>query len=299
MDNLDRIRDFNRFYTRHMALFSNDYVDSGLSVTEIRILREITEGQHSQAREIATSLEIDEGYLSRVVRKFVQKGWLKQARAETDARRKHLQATAEGMAVFKDLRDRTRADITDRFASRDIVSIANTMDQLKLICTQVEHGNVDIRDLLPGDIGWLTQRHGELYVTEFGYDERFERFAGEILFEFQRNFTPETHRAFIACHGQTRLGSVFYEPGDQPGWAKLRVFFVEPSARGAGIGQKLMDDCLTCARAAGYTQIELYTLENLTTARRMYARNGFECVERTPQRFCGRDTAEERWTRAL
>ena len=153
--------------------------------------------------------------------------------------------------------------------------------------------------LQPGDIGWLTQRHGELYVSEFGYDENFERFAAKILFEFQKRFDPATHRAFIASHGNVPLGSVFCEPGDADGWAKLRVFFVEPAARGLGLGQRLMDACLGFARDAGYQNMELYTLDNLTTARRLYGRNGFTCTGTSPQHFCGRDAVEEYWARAL
>ena len=299
MDNIDKVRRFNRFYTRQMAFFSRDYVSSGLSVTEIRILREIAEGGVHTAREISRVLEVDEGYLSRVIRNFVAEGWLVQRRSDADARRKILEVTKAGQALFNDLRDRTRADIAERVDKRDLPMIVAAMERVETYMSDLDPEAVEIRGLQPGDIGWLTQRHGELYVSEFGYDENFERYAAEILFEFQKRFDPATHKAFIASHGNVPLGSVFCEPGDSEGWAKLRVFFVEPAARGLGLGQRLMDACLGFARHAGYENMELYTLDNLTTARRLYGRNGFTCTGTTPQHFCGRDAVEEYWARAL
>lgn len=299
MDQIDLIRDFNRYYTRYMALFSRDYVDSGLSVTEIRILREIVEGGYETARAIATDLAIDEGYLSRVIRNFVAKGWISQKRADTDARRKILSATAAGTALFAELRDRTRTDIAKRMEKRDLSMIVSAMERVKTYTSSIQSDDIQLRGLKPGDIGWLTQRHAELYMSDFGYDENFESYVGQILFEFQRSYEPKTHRAFIAHCGHVQLGSMFCEPGDAVGWGKLRVVFVEPCARGAGLGQRLIEASIGFARDAGYRHLELYTLDNLHSAKRLYARNGFELDKETPQRFCGRDAIEERWIRPL
>jgi len=158
---------------------------------------------------------------------------------------------------------------------------------------------IAFRDLDIGDAGWLIQRHAEYYAEEEGFDASFEPLVAEILLTHMRGRDPACERAWIAHRGAARLGSIFCVTGPEPGWAKLRLFFVEPSARGQGLGQALLDLCLAFARGRGYRRMTLWTHESHRAACALYARNGFDCVSSKPVRNFGCDLVEQMWERAL
>ena len=150
-----------------------------------------------------------------------------------------------------------------------------------------------------GDAGWLIMRHGERYAEDEGFDASFEPLVARILAGFLESHDPARERGWIARAGERRLGSIFCVQGSDPDTAKLRLFYLEPEARGIGLGQRLLDECLAFARAAGYRRMTLWTHESHRAACALYAKNGFACVRSEPVHSFGVDLVEQEWTRAL
>jgi GNAT superfamily N-acetyltransferase len=151
-----------------------------------------------------------------------------------------------------------------------------------------------LRGHRPGDIGWVVQRHGELYSKEYGWDERFEAIVAGITARFIENFDPQRERCWIAeCDGK-RLGCVFLVK-DSSAVARLRMLLVEPEARGMGLGKRLVDECVSFARQAGYSKVTLWTEDVLTAARNIYESAGFMKVKEEPHSKFGYPTVSETW----
>jgi GNAT superfamily N-acetyltransferase len=151
------------------------------------------------------------------------------------------------------------------------------------------------RDLEIGDAGWLIERHAVLYARDDGFDATFEALVAEILAAYIRSRDPATERAFIAVEEGRRLGSIFCVQSGDPGVAKLRLFLLEPEARGRGLGQRLLDACLGFARDTGYARLRLWTHESHRAACALYARNGFRLTASRPVRSFGQDLVEQTW----
>ena len=158
---------------------------------------------------------------------------------------------------------------------------------------------ISFRDLGTGDAGWLIQRHAELYEAAEGFDETFEPFLAELMAEILRNWSPPTDRAWIAIKDGRRMGSIFCVATEAPKIAKLRLFLVEPDARGTGLGQRLLDACLAHAKATGHDTLRLWTHESHRAACALYAKNGFRCIDSNPVRSFGVDLVEQTWERDL
>jgi GNAT superfamily N-acetyltransferase len=161
-----------------------------------------------------------------------------------------------------------------------------------------EQAPVVLRPHRPGDMGWVVHRHGALYAQEYGWDEHFEALVAEIAAEFIRHFDAKRERCWIAERGGEILGSVFLVKNTDE-VAKLRLLLVEPRARGLGLGTRLVEECISFARQAGYRQIVLWTQSNLESARRIYKRTGFHLVKQEPHHSFGHDLVSETWALGL
>jgi GNAT superfamily N-acetyltransferase len=140
----------------------------------------------------------------------------------------------------------------------------------------------------PGDLGWVVMAHGELYADEFGWDTTFEALVARIVAEYAAGDDPDRQAAWIAEAGGRRVGCVFCVPVDAE-TAQLRILLVDPAARGAGLGGRLVDECLRFARGAGYRRMRLWTNDPLVAARHVYLSRGFRLVEEEPHRSFGAD----------
>ena len=151
-----------------------------------------------------------------------------------------------------------------------------------------------LREPGPGDLGWVVQRHGALYAAEYGWDERFEGLVAGVVASFVENYDAQRERCWIAERDGEPVGSVFAVAKSKT-IAKLRLLLVEPSARGLGIGGRLVDECVEFTRAAGYRNLELWTQSVLLDARRIYQRVGFTLVKEEPHSSFGAELVGETW----
>jgi len=276
---IEAIRRFNRFYTRRIGVLQEGLLDSPWSLTEVRVLYEIARRPGVAAAELAGDLDLDRGYLSRILKRFTGEGLLARETAAADARRRHLRLTAKGKRTFAPLDKRSRRQVGGLLGALD----ADGRQRLLSALQTVEHtlspaprskGEAILRGHRPGDIGWVVQRHGELYSREYGYDERFEALVAGIVSRFVERFDAARERCWIAELDGERVGSIFLVAHGKT-VAKLRLLLVEPTARGLGLGRRLVTECIVFARAAGYRGVVLWTQGELDAARHLYAEAGF------------------------
>jgi GNAT superfamily N-acetyltransferase len=178
-------------------------------------------------------------------------------------------------------------------------------DQEVAVPATVEQGSssttdrVSIRPLgAPGDLGWVVQRHGEVYAAEFGWDTSFEALVARIVGDYAAAHDPLREAAWVAEVDGERAGCVFCVAADEA-TAKLRILLVDPRARGLGVGGRLVSTCVDFAAGAGYRRLTLWTNDVLVAARRIYAAQGFELVDRDPHHSFGVDLVGETWTKPL
>lgn len=302
------VRGFNRFYTRLIGVLGEGIAASPYSLAEVRVLLEMAlspEGR-AEAAVIREALGLDAGYLSRIVNRFVREGLAERQPSPDDGRRVVLALTDAGRETFAGL---------DRHAADEVRALLGGLDadgraRLLAALHEVEalfgsgagagerpRGYL-LRDAVPGDLGWVVERHGSLYHQEYGWNERFEGFVAGIVAEFLAGHDPARERAWIAEVDGRRAGCIACTREDDE-TARLRLLLVEPSARGLGIGSRLVDECVRFARAAGYRRITLFTCDVLADARRLYQRAGFTLDAQHQARDFGPTVIEQNWSRPL
>jgi DNA-binding MarR family transcriptional regulator/GNAT superfamily N-acetyltransferase len=292
------VRAFNRFYTQRIGVLKR-YLDSEFTLTEVRVLYELAHRPPLTARELVRDLELDPGYLSRILRRFEDQGWIARETAPHDARQHLLRLTEAGYATFAPLQQKSRdetaallATVTPAARPRLIGALATVHRLLEPVAGRERQ--VVLRDPRPGDLGWVVQVHGELYAREYGYDWTFEGLVAEIAAKFIRDFDPAHEKGWIAEVDGERAGCVFVVR-HSPTVAKLRLLIVAPDARGLGLGGRLTDECIAFARSAGYRKMVLWTQSTLTAARAIYASRGFALKQSEPNPAFGQQLVSETW----
>ncbi|MGH7628716.1 MAG: bifunctional helix-turn-helix transcriptional regulator/GNAT family N-acetyltransferase [Gemmatimonadales bacterium] len=300
---VETVRRFNRLYTRRIGVLRGHYLESPFSLTESRVIYELAQRDGATAAELARDLGLDAGYLSRLLRGFARRGLIGRTPSASDRRRTHLALTARGRAAFDDLDRRSREEVgalVSRFpepGQRRLVSAMETIESL-LEPPPAEATAYLLRPPRSGDFGWIIHRQGVLYAEEYGWNEEFEGAVAGIIGDFIRDLDPKRERCWVAERDGAVVGSVFVVRKTKT-VAKLRLLYVEPSARGLGIGRRLVDECVRLARAAGYRRMTLWTQRNLVAARGIYRKAGFRLVKEEPHHSFGHDLVGETWELAL
>ena len=279
MDRPEIVRAFNRFYTRQIHLLQEGILDSPLSLTEARVLFELAHRENPTAKEIGAALGLDAGYLSRILDAFVRRGHVKKHSGK-DRRERHLSLTSKGRKTFTNLDRKSHqetAAMLARLSESDQSRLIAAMNTIENILEPKPPAPVTLRSHRPGDIGWITHRHGVLYAQEYGWDEKFEALVAGIASKFIENFDPEREHCWMAEQDGEIIGSVTLVKKSKT-VAKLRLLYVEPQARGLGAGSLLVKECIAFAREKGYRKITLWTNSILLAARRIYQREGFHLV---------------------
>ena len=293
------VRGFNRFYTKQIGLLRNGYLHSTFSLSQVRVLYELAHRDGLTATDLCKELDLDAGYLSRILLGFSKCGFLLRKPSENDARQTHLALSQKGKNVFAQLDSKTQAEVETMLAglsSGEQIRLIEAMQTIeRLLGAQSETKTPYLLRLhQPGDIGWVIHRHGALYAQEFGWDERFEALVAEIVARFIRKFDARRERCWIAEKDGGVAGSVFLVRESEK-VARLRLLLVEPSARGLGIGNRLVDECTRFARQAGYKKITLWTQSILHAARHIYKKAGYRLVKQERHREFGYDLLGETW----
>ena len=295
------VRRFNRFFTRRIGVL-DPYLGSDLSLTDVRVLYELAHREAPVASELARELGLDGGYMSRILRRFEQAGWISRSTSAQDARQSVLALTAAGRAVFEPLQQRSRDEATALLAPLPPARQQEVVDAMERIETLLDPASgagasprmAVLRDPVPGDMGWVVQQHGEIYWREYGWDSRFEALVADIAAQFLRKFQPEWEKAWIAELDGERVGAVFVVR-KSPTTAQLRMLILAPKARGLGLGARLTDECLAFARAKGYKKMVLWTNSCLTAARSIYTQRGFRLTKSEPYDGFGQQLVGETW----
>jgi DNA-binding MarR family transcriptional regulator/GNAT superfamily N-acetyltransferase len=290
LDRAEAIRRFNRFYTRQIGVLHEHLLDSEFSLTEVRILYELAHRSGLTSSDLCRELGLNPGYVSRVISGFEKKGLLVKTRSPSDARAAQLELTEQGRSTFAPLNEASRREVLamlERLSEPQRQQLVDAMAQIEGLLGE-PGANYMLRDPRPGDMGWIVHRQSVLYAQEYGWNNEYEALVAEIVAKFVREFDPAFERCWIAEKDGQVVGSVFIVRQDET-TAKLRLLYVDPSARGLGIGSRLVDECLRFARQVGYRKMVLWTNSVLTAARRIYDRAGFHLMEEEPHHSFGKD----------
>lgn len=302
-DQIATVRRFTRFYTRQIGLLESKLLNSPFSLTEARILYELANRQSLTAAELARDLGLDPGYLSRIVKRFEEQGLLTRTPSQQDGRQSVLTITEAGRAAFSPL-DRGSAEqvggMLEALTPEQRHKLTASMEMIERLLGDSADNPVPyiIRPHRPGDMGWIIHRQMILYNGEYGWDEGYEALVCEILGNFLKNFDPKYENAWIAEREGEIVGSVFVvrQSGEV---AKLRLLYVEPAARGLGIGRRLVEECIRFSRERGYKTLTLWTNDVLVSARRIYQAAGFRLVEEENHHSFGKDLVGQNWDLSL
>jgi DNA-binding MarR family transcriptional regulator/GNAT superfamily N-acetyltransferase len=293
------VRRFNRFYTQRIGVLQAGWVGSPFSLTEARVLYEISQRNRPTAAEIGRELGLDAGYMSRMLRRFHKSVLIRRQGSPDDARQTLLSLTARGRKAFAPIEARSNRQVGVMLsrlpAARrdDLVSALTTAESLLSEPANAAR-EVILREPKPGDLGWIVARHAVLYAREYGWADEFEGLCAQIVADYAKNFDARCERCWIAERNGENVGSVFLVK-DSEGVARLRLLLVEPSARGLGVGKRLTAECVKFARRCGYRRITLWTHSVLTAARHIYEQAGFRLTSSEKRRSFGQQVVSEHW----
>ena len=303
-DRVASIRRFSRFYTRKIGVLHEGLLGSPLSLTEGRVIWELTQRERATASELAAELGLDTGYLSRILGGFEKRGLIDRRPSERDGRQIVIALTEAGRGLYATIDTRSRdavAALLGELAVADqarLIAALETAEQLLGQGRKPAGPSYILRSHQPGDMGWIIHRHGILYAEEYGLDQTFEALVAKIAAAFIENFSAAHERCWIAERDSAIVGAVLLVK-ESDDIAKLRLLYVEPAARGLGIGSRLVGECIRFARQARYRKITLWTNDVLVSARRIYQAAGFCLVSEEPHRSFGRDLVGQFWELAL
>ena len=300
MNAVDEFRSFNRFFTREIGLFDKHLLASDYTLAEGRVLYELANNGEQTAADIGRSLHMDKAHLSRIVSRFEKRKLVRVRASSTHGRQRLITLTPAGQEVFSGLNLRSQLQMEQILAPLDDDArrrLVSSMRQIRNLIDAENHvpDTVTYRGLQPGDLGWVIHRQAVLYYQEYGLDWTYEALVAEILSKFVTNFNPEREAAWIAEYAGSIAGSIFLVQSEDPEVAKLRLLYVEQSARGLGIGRTLVATCIERAREAGYRQIKLWTNDVLVSARRIYEAAGFRLVDQEKHHSFGQDLVGQTW----
>jgi len=306
---VDAVRRFSRFYTRQIGLLRKTYLDTPYSLGEMRVLHELAHPSvdNPTASDIGRALDLDAGYLSRVLRNFEKRGLVKRTPSKNDARQSHVSLTAQGRKFFAPAEQRSQDDVAamlSNLSENEQTELVNAMATIERLLEKNDAGagaarDVTLREPIPGDYGWIIAEHGRVYSQEYNWDRSFEGLVAQIVADFVKNFDPQKERCWIAEMNGAPVGCVMLVKDEQPDTARLRLLIVAPQARGLGLGQRLTDECIAFARAKGYKKMTLWTHDCLKAARRCYARRGFTLTSSETKTSFGQKVVSEMWDMVL
>lgn len=296
------VRAFSRFYTNVIGALREGLLRTPYSLTEARVIFELAQREATPLSDLRAALDLDAGYLSRILTRFSADGLITRERPAADGRRQTIRLTPQGHAAFALLDTRSAEEIRallGRLTAQEQRRLLGAMRAIREILGDTPRADrVLLRPPEPGDFGWVVQRHGALYAAEYGWDATFEALVARIVADYVDRVDPQRERAWIAEVDGAPAGCVFCVRKDAT-TAQLRLLLVEPSARGMGLGTRLIDECVRFARRTGYARLMLWTNDVLVDARRLYERAGFTLIEEERHHSFGHDLVGQNWELTL
>ncbi len=297
------MRRFNRFYTKQIGVLHEGLLNSPFSLTEGRVLYELAHHEKAVATALSSELNLDLGYLSRILRAFRNRGLIAKETSMVDGRQNLLSLTRKGQEAFRNLDAHAREEMRAMLSGLQPRAQSRLIEAMEII-QELLGARPDrrspflLRPHQPGDMGWVVNRHGVLYAQEYGWDEQFEAIVASIVAKFIQNYDAKRERCWIAEKDGEPVGSVFLVSKSKR-VAQLRLLLVEPRARGLGIGEQLVFECLRFARQVGYRKMMLWTNAGLDAARHIYEKMGFRLVDETKHHSFGHDLIGQIWELTL
>ena len=294
-------RRFNRAYTRFLGTLNDHYLHTEYSLAEGRVLYELATHSKAQAKGVAEALGLDAGYLSRILRKFEKNGLVARASAKDDKRAANLQLTSRGRAAVRSLNlraDKQARAVLGRLTARRRAEFARAISTIEetVLGGRREPGSIVLRPHRPGDMGTVVHLEGAGYVEQLGWDESFEALVAHIVADFLDNFDAAREGCWIAEMEGKHVGHIFLvQHQERADTARLRLLYVDPAARGMGLGARLVDECVRFSRSAGYKKITLWTQSILKSAHRIYETAGFCLVHEEAHHSFGKDLVGQTW----
>jgi DNA-binding MarR family transcriptional regulator/predicted N-acetyltransferase YhbS len=295
------VRAFNRFYTRRIGALNEGLLESPFSLTEMRVLYELAHREKPTAGELAAELGVDAGYLSRILATFAAQGLIAREPSTQDGRRRDLSLTEKGRRTFAPFDRASSEEVAAMLAGlgaserRRLVAAMGTIERiLTPRAGEEDAGRVILREARAGELGWIVHRHGALYAAEYGWGEKFEGLVAKVAADFLTDHDPARERCWVAELGGEIVGSIMLVKKSER-VAKLRLLLVEPSARGLGVGRRLVEECVAFARSAGYAKVVLWTNPELDAARHIYEKTGFRLVRTETTHVFGAPQAAQTW----
>jgi DNA-binding MarR family transcriptional regulator/GNAT superfamily N-acetyltransferase len=302
------VRAFNRFYTRRIGMLAPTLSGGDFTLPEARVLWELAHHAPLSAASLSKSLQLDAGYMSRLLRGLKGRGLLAEQPHPADRRQTLLKLSPAGRRAFAPLDRASQSDseaLLQAMSPPQRQALVGAMSRIQSLL-EPDAAAVELRTQQPGDLGWIIERHGAVYAAEYGLDARFEALVARICADFVERFKPEREACWIAVRGAERLGSVMLVQARddatgrvRPGVAQLRLLLLEPHARGLGVGKRLVRQCSDFARAAGYKRIVLWTQSALSAARAIYAAEGYRLVGSEAAHSFGQAVTSETWELVL
>ncbi|MEV6111164.1 GNAT family N-acetyltransferase [Streptomyces sp. NPDC052109] len=295
------VRAFNRFYTGLIgALDYGRHLYAPYTLTESRVLYELAQVPHLDAVDLRTQLDLDAGYLSRILNRFEDAGLIERGPSRSDPRRRRVRLTARGREAAGMLDERARDTVgamLDTVVPADRPRLAEAMRTIQdvLGAERPRSDEAVLREPQPGDLGWIVQRNAALYAAEYGWNADYEGLVARIVADFAEDHDPHLERVWIAEQDRRPVGCVMCVRDDAPATARLRLLLVEPEARGHGVGDRLVGAVIDFAGEVGYRELVLWTNDVLGSARRIYQRHGFVLVAEKPHRSFGKDLVGQDW----
>lgn len=297
----ERVREFDRFFSDYVAVFHRGVTEAGYTATQFRVLRWLDRVGEVDASGLAAGLELDPGYLSRLVSRFVSEGLVARRRDVRDGRRHFLSLTDRGRSVYAEVDESVRrraVESLSRVGPSALVEVTRAMAVIEGRLSS-RRRSFQLREPFAGDLGRIVTRHAQVYAREYGWSSRYEALVATIVADYAAEGPSAKSRLWVADYGGDMVGSVMCVPDDEPSVAKLRVLLVEPYARGMGVGGALVSRCLSFAADAGYRRIRLWTVNRLTEAARLYRRFGFVVESETQTSMFGGELTAQTWSREL
>jgi DNA-binding MarR family transcriptional regulator/N-acetylglutamate synthase-like GNAT family acetyltransferase len=297
------VRRFNRFYTVKLGVLGEAFLNTPFSLTEARVIYALAHRDGATATWLGRELDLDAGYLSRILRDFERQGLILRSPSSQDGRQTLISLTSAGRDAFEPLDRASHTEIGNMLAPLAEADQDRLLGAMRTIADLLGEPRETrpafvLRPHRPGDMGWVTERHGALYSAEYGLNHKMEAYVAEVVAKFLREFDPAREHCWIAEQDGAPIGSVFIVK-ESDTVARLRLLIAEPRARGLGVGRALVEECVRFARQAGYREITLWTHSVLTAARRIYASVGFTIVETETHDEFGPELVGETWTLRL